>query len=142
MTLASPRRTAWIAAVSTAAVLAACSGNSEKADTTTAGDRQLTGTFTMTVLAGSTTPCAPVADRPDLTDGAPVVVLDANGNILATGSLGSGSVSGDACVRALQLPKVPRVDIYRVQIGAADPIEFSSSSLDENGDQLDLRLGV
>ncbi|MFM2078238.1 MAG: hypothetical protein RJA49_2128 [Actinomycetota bacterium] len=144
MTLPSVRALRWVAVALATAALAACSGSEGARDhgSSSASNRQLGGTFTITVVKGSDTPCAPIAERPDLTDGAPVVVADASGAVLVTGSLGGGTADGSACVRAIELAAVPALPSYQVSIGSYGPIDVTAEALDVARNRLDLRLGV
>jgi hypothetical protein len=140
MTARSSRGLRWVAVALATAALAACSSDDGASGATT--ERQLSGTFTVTVVNGSDSPCAPITDRPDLTDGAPVVVADAKGAVLVTGSLGTGTPDGSACVRTIDLKAVPALAAYQVSIGSYGPIDVTADALDVAGNKLDLRLGI
>ena len=143
MTPAPRRALRWVAVAVATAALAGCSTAPQASGVTTAeGERRLTGTFTITVLDGSDTPCDPIPDRPDLTDGAPVVITDLDDNVLTTGTLGTGASTDSACVRSLEVPSVPAISSYQVQIGSYGPIEVTADALDVSGNRLDLRIGV
>lgn len=141
------RRTAniwsWAAAALAVAAFAGCSGNDSKSISSSAPvGRLLNGTFTITVSNATADPCAALAAHPDLVDGAAVEVRDATGNLLTTGSLGTGAPSGNACVRQVQLTPLPALETYQLTIGSYGPIEVDADSLDAAGGSLDLRLGA
>lgn len=137
------RTMSWAAAALAVAALAGCSSDSARSFGTGApAGRLLTGTFTIAAAATAADPCSPHPDHPDLVDGAAVQVSDATGNLLTTGSLGKGSATGAACVRAVQLTPLPALETYSITIGSYGPIEVTSESLAASGGSLDLRLGA
>ena len=135
-----PPRSQWAATALAVAALAGCSGNDGSADSTPT--KPLQGTFTITYAAGNADPCAPAPDHPDLVDGAPVVVLDGAGTVIAQGILGDGTADTDACVRAFRVDDVPDVAGFRVTVGSYGPIDVTAEALAAAGGALDLRLGL
>ena len=129
----------WVATALAAATLAGCSGTDDTSATPAAGQRTLTGTFTVTLQESTDNPCTAV---PDLADGTPVVVRDANGATLVTGSVGPGTPNGASCARPLDIPPVAEADLYRVSVGQYGPIEVTAESLAASGGTLDLRIGL
>jgi hypothetical protein len=130
----------WAAAALAAAALAGCSGNDSSSDSTPeSAGRSLAGTFTVTLQSGGSDPCGAV---PDLVDGTPVVVRDADGAELLTGTVGPGTPDGASCIRPLEIGEVPQLDLYRISVGPYGPIEVTAESLAASGGALDLRIGL
>lgn len=133
-----PHRTRWVAAALAVAALAGCSGD----DADAAATRTLDGRFTVTFADGNAAPCDPLADHPDLVDGAPVVVTDGAGTVIGEGTLGTGIAAVHACVREFEVVGVPDVAGFRVSIGSYGPIDVTAEALTAAGGSLDLRLGL
>ncbi|MEN9645818.1 MAG: hypothetical protein RL238_2487 [Actinomycetota bacterium] len=134
-----PHCTQWAAAALAVAALAGCSGDDNDGGAAT---RTLDGTFTIRFAGGNDAPCAPADDHPDLVDGAPVVVTDGAGNVVAQGTLGDGTAKFDACVRSFEVVGVPDVAGFRVSVGSYGPIDVTADALEAAGGALDLRLGL
>ena len=135
-----PHRSQWAAAAFAVAALAGCSGSDGSTDSTPT--KQLQGTFTITYAAGNADPCGPAPDHPDLVDGAPVMVLDGAGTVIAEGLLGDGTAEADTCVREFRVENVPDVAGFRVTVGSYGPIDVTAEALTAAGGALDLRLGL
>jgi hypothetical protein len=129
----------WVATAFAVVALAGCSGDDDSANSVAEGQRVLSGTFTVTLQQSDANPCTAV---PDLADGTPVVVRDADGAELVTGSVGPGTPDGSSCSRPLDIPPVAEGAVYRISVGQYGPIEVTAESLDATGGTLDLRIGL
>lgn len=128
------------ATIAVAALVAVTTGCSDDGDTTgTTAPPPLSGTFTVTFRSPAADPCT---TDPTLTAGTTVVVTDPEGSQLATGTLGTGTAQGAACVLPLELGDVPPSAVYLVQVGGYGPIEVTAEALAASGGTLDLRLGL
>jgi hypothetical protein len=73
----------------------------------------------------------------DITAGAPVVVKDESGKILATGSLGSET----SCRFPLTVDGIPDAKFYQVEVSHRGALTYSPSDLDQRGWKIELTLG-
>ena len=88
----------------------------------TTAHRTLAGSLTITPRSTQGDACATSAAYPDLRDGAPIVVRDADGHEVGKGRLGNGKAQGGSCVRSLDIEPVPVLPEYHLVVGATGPL--------------------
>jgi hypothetical protein len=109
------------------------------------GALQLHGHGTEALSAAAATvggPCKGLDTFNDLLGGTPVVVVDQDGNVIATGALDIGKVAGGStCEFAFYVPDVPKATRYRFEVGNRPVLDTSYDEIAAQGWQVTLALG-
>jgi len=101
------------------------------------GDR----TSTLTLTQNGYTDCHGLGGYSDVQSGQPIVVKDGNGSVIATGATAYDTRSAPACAFAFDIPAVPDVPFYSIEIGRRGRQTFSRDHLDAANWHVDLTLG-
>ena len=105
---------------------------------------KLTGSFTVWSAGPQRNPCVDHPQVPDIKAGAPVVVSDAAGKVLATTRLAQGrpEATRRGCVFAFSLAGLPSADSFAVKVGRQSILTFPTAALANNGWRVTLNLGL
>ena len=105
---------------------------------------KLTGSFTVWSAGPQRNPCVDHPQVPDIKAGAPVVVSDAAGKVLATTRLAQGrpEATKRGCVFAFSLAGLPSADSFAVKVGRQSILTFPTAALANNGWRVTLNLGL
>lgn len=115
--------------------------------TVACGNHTLKGTVTLISADGisrSGDSCQGTGGFDDIAGGAPVVVKDGSGKIIASTNLGpgagpSGQYSNVECTFEFSAD-VPDTDFYQVAVGHRNAVTNSKAELEKNGWKIDLSL--
>lgn len=99
-------------------------------DTTTVrGDLTVTGSSSASYLSTGGA-CTTYGGYSEIGNGTTVTVRGADGDIIATGSLGPGTGSSGSCVFGFSVPDVPRSEFYTVEIAKRGPLTYSADEVE------------
>lgn len=120
-----------VAALVLSTALAACGGTASRPTA-----RPIDGTMSLTgrqsVNDNHKTRCKGIGGYDDIREGAPVVVKDQAGTVIATGALGAGAydINGDPpCVFAFSVPAVPDATFYTIEVSHRGGLTYSYAEM-------------
>lgn len=78
----------------------------------------------------------------DIHDGTAVVIKDESSKVLATGSLGSGTIDSGVCLFHFTVSGVPDANFYEVEVSHRGNVTYSKADIEKADWEVDLELGA
>lgn len=119
----------WWALIAGGVVVLAVLGHSRGAGSghTIVGSQEVHDSSGFNLADG--TSCVTTGGYSDVSEGAEVIITNASGNQVGQGALGSGTISGDACIFSFTMTSVPDSSSYGIRIGNRNTVSFTRSEM-------------
>ena len=123
------RERKWWALIAGGVVVLALLGHSGGAGSghTIVGSQEVHDSSGFSLADG--TSCVTTGGYSDVSEGAEVIITNASGNQVGQGALGSGTISGDACIFSFTVTSVPDSSSYGIRIGNRNTVSFTRSEM-------------